>query len=223
MTLEPVLGLQLSLHRLDHGPDAGALATLAPDEQERAARFHHERDRRRYLAARCALRERLAWHTGRSAASLRFVTGAQGKPALQDAQTCRFNLSHSEDLALIGIGGEDGDLSEVGVDLEWHRPVEAADALARSHFTPAEQAAWAGFDPGSRDAVFLRLWTRKEACLKALGSGLSVAPTRVDAGPGPALRRLQVAGCEARGWIDVVSLDLGSQAVAAVARLRDGA
>ena len=62
------------------------------------------------------------------------------------------------------------DLTEVGVDLEVVREVPEADGIAASTFTAEERAAWAAAGGGA--AGFLRVWTRKEALLKALGVGV---------------------------------------------------
>src|SRR5688572_19396774 len=112
----------LWLHDLRPAPGPHDIACLSRAEVARASRFLRERDRRRYLAARCALRQRLAQHLGVPAGTLRFVEGPEGKPSLADAPHCHFNLSHSEDLALLGIGVH----CEIGVDIEVLRPVDDA-------------------------------------------------------------------------------------------------
>lgn len=208
----------LWLHALDAMPSPAALAALAPQERSRAERFHFERDRRRYLAARAALRGLLAAHLGTTAGELRFTEGPQGKPRLVDPPDCRFNLSHSGDLALIAIGGD----AELGVDLEELAPMPDAVALARLHYTAAEREALECLPPEGRDAGFLRLWTRKEACLKALGTGLSLAPSSFQVGlaPGPAQVSIDWAG--RRAALEVHDVATGAPAVAALAWCLDG-
>jgi 4'-phosphopantetheinyl transferase len=212
-------GVQWWLHRLDRSPTEEELATLSRTEIDRARRFAFERDRRRYLAAHCALRARLAASTGLPAQALRFAEGPHGKPRLQDAPGCAFNLAHSEDLALIGI---DTDGTEIGVDVEVLRTIDDAEPLAQRLFTPGEYLSWAALPQPARKAGFLRLWTRKEACLKAVGAGLSIAPAFVPAGlqPDQATVDLCWAGGQAR--IELRSIDVGPDAVAAVARVVEG-
>lgn len=209
-------GVQWWLHRLDRSPTEAQLASLSGTEVDRARRFAFERDRRRYLAAHCALRARLAASTGLPAQALRFAEGPHGKPRLQDAPGCTFNLAHSEDLALIGI---DTDGAEIGVDVEVLRTIDDAEPLAQRLFTRGEYLSWAALPQPARQAGFLRLWARKEACMKAVGAGLSIAPSSVSAGlqPDQATVELCWAGGQAR--IELRSIDVGPDAVAAVARV----
>jgi 4'-phosphopantetheinyl transferase len=184
------LPLRCWVASLAHAPQSARLAQLEPHEHARAARFRFERDARRYRAAHVALREVLAQATGVAAAALRFVEGRHGKPALVARAACRFNLSHAADLALIAVSPT----HDVGVDVEMHRPVEDREALSRTCFTERERAQLAAVAPSARDAAFLRLWTRKEACLKALGTGLSVDPATVEVGLHGAQAHLSLPG-----------------------------
>jgi 4'-phosphopantetheinyl transferase len=189
-TLAP-LGL-VRLWRVDLGqaPGEAAVATLSAAERARAARFVFERDRRRYLAAHAALRRLLAETTGIAASDLVSHEGPFGKPYLPGPAAPSFNLSHSGDMALIGIGPPG---VEIGVDVEVPRAMSDALELAERHFAPAEIDALRSTPPDQRDHAFLRGWTRKEACLKAIGSGLSIAPHTFDAGIAAAERVVSIA------------------------------
>jgi 4'-phosphopantetheinyl transferase len=104
-----------------------------------------------------------------------FRPGAGGKPELAPVPELagrrlpRFNVTHSDDLALIAIGLE----RELGVDLERERAISEADRIVESYFTDAERAQYARLEKAAQAAAFLRGWTRKEAILKALGVGLA--------------------------------------------------
>jgi 4'-phosphopantetheinyl transferase len=166
-------GLALWLCALHEMPEPRQQAWLDADEVERAERFVHDVHRRRHVASHVALRDRLASAVGASAEALRFRADAHGKPQLEGQGRVQFNLSHSEDWALVAVGVD----APIGVDLEMLRPVEEALALARKHYTPAEAAAVQdAVGARARDEAFLRVWTRKEACLKAVGLGLRLAP-----------------------------------------------
>lgn len=153
-------------------------AWLSPQELRKASRFVFERDRRRYLSAHGQLRRLLSDYTGVSPARLEFVEGPFGKPALSNAVRCSFNLSHSEDAAVVLIAPR----GEIGVDVEMLRPMPDALALAERNFSRAENASLREVALAARDQTFLTGWTRKEACLKAIGSGLSIAPDTFTAG-----------------------------------------
>ena len=146
-------------------------AALSPDERERAERFHFERDRRRYVCARGALRDLLARYLGVEAADITFSYGPNGKPALSGRfeSLLTFNVSHSGELALIAIGRD----VELGVDVEAMRTMDDADDIASRFFAPAEAARLRAVPQEARTSAFFACWTRKEAYLKALGSGLA--------------------------------------------------
>ena len=80
--------LDLDEHRL-----AGLHATLSADERGRAARFHFERDRKHFIAARGLLRELLGRYLARAPASLRFAYGPRGKPFLAGSEPAVSRMS----------------------------------------------------------------------------------------------------------------------------------
>jgi 4'-phosphopantetheinyl transferase len=159
--------------------DAGAApyALLDDGERERAARLRDEGRRARFVAAHAALRAITGARLGRAPERLRFARGPFGKPELLDGDGLFVNLSHSDGIALVALAA-----APVGVDVERWRSAAAATRIAERYFPPAEReavaAAPAGPGAGGRAALFARLWTRKEACVKAegarLGDGLSL-------------------------------------------------
>ena len=151
--------------------------TLSAEERHREERFRFQADRVRYTAAHGLLREILARYLGVPAIALEFVQGEHGKPALiapRCAGRLRFNLSHSEDLALVAVALD----REVGVDLEsLVQQVEAVE-IASQFFAAREALALGRISADRRGVAFLRMWTRKEALSKAIGIGLAAgAPT----------------------------------------------
>lgn len=159
---------------------AGAVddATLDATERERAARFRFEADRLRYIRRRTALRELLARQLGLAAARVPLRLGDNDKPGLDMAHAPQFNASHHGDLTLIGLC----DSAPIGVDIEGPRGWNDIDALAQMNLTPAELADYRQLAPARREAAFLNVWTRKEACLKAVGTGLAIELTELHTG-----------------------------------------
>jgi 4'-phosphopantetheinyl transferase len=153
--------------------------TLSDEERRRASQFVFERDRRRYIAARGLLRTLLASYLQVQASEVRFQYGEHGKPALAD-EACgvplTFSVAHSGDLALYAIANR----FAVGVDVERIRPVEDADRLAREIMSDREYAGYRALTASARPRAFLTCWTRKEACLKATGVGLTADPSGVE-------------------------------------------
>ena len=160
------------------------LCLLDGDERERAARFRFPEHRRRFIACRAGLRRMLGQCLGREPDRLRFVTGPFGKPALAasaGAEVLHFNVSHSDDLALVAVAQG----REVGVDIERRRDVDDLLETVARRFAPAECAELADAAPADRTRIFFDLWTRKEAVVKATGLGLQLPLDRFSVPAGP--------------------------------------
>jgi 4'-phosphopantetheinyl transferase len=159
----------------------------AQAEVQRAARFLRPDDGRRYLASHAALRHLLGTREA-------WVAGDNGKPALA-ASPPHFNMSRRGGVALIGLSAT----HEIGVDVEPLQAMADANELAQLHFTPHEREGVARQQGAARDRAFLRCWTRKEACMKATGLGLSLAPSSFECGVQPSAERVQVSMTQ-RSW-----------------------
>jgi len=141
---------------------------LSPDESVRAARFTFPEGQRRFVVARAVLRLLLAEFLECNPAEIEFTANEFGKPSVAGPCTLHFNVSHSYDLATYAFGTQ-----EVGIDVEWKRPIPDALDIARRFFTVPEIAAMERVPFDDRSNAFLMYWTHKEACLKACGLGLS--------------------------------------------------
>jgi 4'-phosphopantetheinyl transferase len=170
-------------------------ATLSEDERARAARFVFERDRRRFVSARAALRSIIASRTDIPARKLQFEYASRKKPALAPwcrAADLRFNLSHAQGVALIGLTHG----HELGVDVEQVRALDDTEALVAREFSQGERGVFAAVPVAERSEAFFRAWVRKEAYLKATGEGLHrpLADVEVTFTPHEAARLLAVSG-----------------------------
>jgi 4'-phosphopantetheinyl transferase len=205
-------GVSLWLVDLDVYAAHVELQGLAADEHARAARMVFQQGAQRYLASRHALRRLLANAVARPAHSLLIAASENGKPYLAGDSKIHFNLSHSENAALIGLSTE----VPIGVDIEVVRQIENREALAQRHFTYAERAELS-LARTHGDAAFLRCWTRKEACMKALGVGLAVAPASLETGCTAPMREVSVPLGPDRCSVSVFGVDMPAEAVAALA------
>jgi 4'-phosphopantetheinyl transferase len=146
--------------------------TLSTDERDRAARFCFAKDQLRFVAARGILRKILGRYLRLPPSQLSFSYGTNGKPMLvRDPCTdgLRFNLSHSDGLALYAVALN----TEVGIDLERIQPVLADGRIAESFFTAREVASLCALRPETQATAFFNCWTAKEAYLKANGKGIA--------------------------------------------------
>jgi 4'-phosphopantetheinyl transferase len=166
--------------RLDRNEDelARDQRLLSADELVRAGRFVKAADRARYCAARAFVRRVLATYAGVPPTALHFRYGPQGKPDLAGVGTgIGFNISHSGDWVLCAVAPA----RHVGVDVETLRHDLRAAELD-GVLTADEREVLAKTPPAERAAAGLRIWTRKEAVVKAMGVGLSHALDRLNVG-----------------------------------------
>ncbi len=150
----------------------GGRELLSPNERERAARFHFEQHRRRYLIAHIALHKILSRYLQIDPARLYFDLGSNGKPKLPPALASggvEFNLSHSNEMALLAVNS----VGEVGVDIEFTKPDFKFQEIAERFFAAREVVALRTLPSELQRQAFFKCWTGKEAFLKAKGTGLS--------------------------------------------------
>jgi 4'-phosphopantetheinyl transferase len=200
------------------GQACSALAhTLSLDERQRARAYRRERDRNHFIARRSVLRWLIGGYLACKPESLRFNVTQFGKPALQWPQAARlaFNVSHSDGIALFAFALD----CRLGVDVE--RRIDGVDVagIGRGIFSSTEERMLDAARPDPA-ATFIRIWTRKEALLKAFGTGFSGEPnsytTEDDSLLGEGRWRASQNGTIISGWT-CLDLHLGSGAWGALA------
>ena len=149
---------------------AGDTTVLSAQERARARRFRFEADRQRFEMGRTMLRCVLGRYLGRPPRSLQLTEGAYGKPVLDDGgATLRFNVSHSRDTILCAVASG----SDVGVDVEFVQRDLDWTGIAATWFRPPECQRLSELPSPQAAVAFFDLWVRREAMLKAAGTGLS--------------------------------------------------
>jgi 4'-phosphopantetheinyl transferase len=145
---------------------------LSADERGRAGRFRMGTLRNQFIAGRGTLRILLGRYLKADPESLSLKYLDHGKPELGppwNTHGLEFNVSHSHGLAVYAFTRG----RPVGVDVEQVRPMPNAQALLERFFSPDEVAQWRRVPAQRQLQAFFQGWTRKEAWLKAVGSGLS--------------------------------------------------
>lgn len=186
---------------LDEAPEERARLArfLNGEERTRAARFALRELSERWTVARGRLREVLGARLNMAPADLRFGRDARGKPFLEGGTSLAFNLSHTGDIAALAVAAH-GDL---GIDIELVRPLR--EPVAERFFSVAENQVLNAHAEDHREAAFYRCWTRKEAFIKAMGTGLSTPLESFDVafalGEPPRLLRVEGAPEEPANWV----------------------
>lgn len=143
-------------------------------EQQRARRYHAEADYHRFVIGRATLRLLLGACLGLPPTALHFAPGENHKPILATAPELHYNVSHSGNWVLIAIAPV-----AIGVDVEKIKPQFPFHEILDYSFSESEKA-FVGRHP-AQPAAFYRLWTRKEAFVKATAQGIDADFTRVPA------------------------------------------
>lgn len=192
-------------------------AMLSPDENERAARFRFPEHRRRFVIARGRLRQLLAAYLEVLPRDVGFAYSEAGKPELSGVHTSdiRFNVSHSGDIAAFAFAlGR-----QIGVDVEYIRYDVDVEEIPLRFFSRMEQQTLAVLQGQRKFEGFFNCWTRKEAYVKAVGSGLSLPLRDFDVSlvPGePAILLATRPIAKVAFQWSMESLDLGHEYAAAV-------
>ena len=174
----------INVIHVDLSPDPDrekeAAAWLDRAETERLRRFRIARPRREFALCRAALRANLCNLLVCANDRLSFGFHEHGKPfALVDGREVPlgFNVSHSAPHGLIAFASRGRPLGRIGVDAETFRPDRDFDGIAGTVFGPDERGALAAAWGNDKVRLFYRLWTLKEALIKALGTGFSLSPS----------------------------------------------
>ena len=166
----------LQLWRVSLSEAFGGEELLTRDERARARRYRDAALGARWARSRSALRLLLAGHARCAPEAIGFVLGPHGKPSCArplSARAIAFNLSHSQDVALIALARGDQPL---GVDIERviaPSPRRDLDLIASRVFSDHERARLSAcLTPEEKTRRFYAIWTQKEAYIKALGWGM---------------------------------------------------
>ncbi|HMK48282.1 MAG TPA: 4'-phosphopantetheinyl transferase superfamily protein [Methanocella sp.] len=145
---------------------------LSRDEILRAEGYRFERDRIQFTFGRAVARIILARYLSADPATIHISYGRHGKPELRDKSAAGtplfFNISRKRDHIVVAVARN----RSVGVDIEYIDDQVSVSAIANTYFQLEESAYLQKLPTAERLREFYRIWTRKEAILKALGTGL---------------------------------------------------
>ncbi len=178
-------------------------SVLSEEERQRADSFRSKENRQSFIVSRGILRNLLYRYTDIQPDQIQFNYTIHGKPFLagpESAPDISFNLSHAGLLVLYAFSWG----RQVGIDVECIHPMEEMDQVAEINFSPREYNKFLRTREKERLTAFYNCWTRKEAFIKAVGSGMSFPLREVEVSfePDVPAQLVTVYGSrqEAEGW-----------------------
>jgi 4'-phosphopantetheinyl transferase len=172
---------------------------LTEEERARASRYVYTVDQDRFIIARGVLRALLGRYLGIDPRTIVFEYGEHGKPSVMSS--LKFNLSHAGDWAVYGFTQR----QNIGIDVERMRDDLDINSIAQRFFSAYESSMLQQLPPEQQLAAFFDIWAKKEAFIKAIGSGLfySLQQFDVSVNPMEPATLLSVAGSQekAQAWV----------------------
>ena len=152
-----------------HLVDNSKLSTTLDTQELERYQHMHKKHQLSFLVSHIACRQILAHYLGIPAKQIKYKKNKHGKPLLDHDSAIHFNMSHSKTLAIIAVSAH----SIVGVDLEFTGKKSSWEKIARRFFNPAEIQYLFEQEIADQKKTFFQIWTRKEAYIKALGTGFA--------------------------------------------------
>ncbi len=158
---------QVFLKPFTEAPQRAQLFELLTEEERgRASRYVYTVDQDRFIIARGVLRALLGRYLGIDPRTIVFEYGEHGKPSVMSS--LKFNLSHAGHWAVYGFTQN----RNIGIDIERIRDDVDIAAIAQRFFSGSESSMLQQLPSEQQQAAFFDTWAKKEAFIKAMGSGL---------------------------------------------------
>lgn len=154
-----------------HDKQVEEIALLSMDERKRAEQFRFLIHKRRFIATRNILRHILSQYVNVPPQEIIFQYTKYKKPHLlhPSYSNLQFNLAHSHDLIVYALTLDHA----IGIDIEKIQDHYNHDVVKR-FFSAQENNELTLLSAQDKITGFYRIWSRKEALIKATGRGLSI-------------------------------------------------
>ena len=151
-----------SLFKLTSGYDI-----MSKEENRIANSFIISKDKQRYIASHTLLRILLSRYIGIHHTKINFSKNTYGKPFISDS-TMEFNLSHTKQKLVIAISNY-----EIGIDIEYLSESFDLNDFLDTALSNNEKEYIKALPETQQKRQFYSFWTKKEAFLKSIGTGLT--------------------------------------------------
>ena len=137
-------------------------------------------DQKNSLASKAGICHFLSRFSGIDEKQIFLEKTKEGRPYWKNSFGLDFNYSHTKNIWTVGFTNR----GRIGVDIESLNQTRDFQGLAERFFSAKEAQLLAGItSPEKKQEIFLRMWTAKEALVKALGSGLKNKMARIEVDP----------------------------------------
>jgi 4'-phosphopantetheinyl transferase len=170
-----------------------ANATLTDQDTLRIEKLKTEQLREEVRASLRLRRLMIAELTGVSLRSVKLGHAESGAPILVLPRGWSMSVSQKDDLTAIALAPAP---AAIGIDIERIRPIDwrpMLTMLCADEERGAFLAMHPELDTGLR--AFLRLWTVKEAIMKATGEGFRSGPKKIVVAAGKTLNEASIVSC----------------------------
>lgn len=149
------------------------LDIVSVEKRKRIQAFHHWQDAQRSLTGDVFVRKLIQDRYQIPSRDIQFYQNPYGKPFVKGIEDFYFNLSHSGEYIICGVGNRD-----LGVDIQ---RVEALHAGMEEYvFSSRELARYEQLSASEKVAFFYEIWALKESYIKAVGKGLSIPLSSIE-------------------------------------------
>lgn len=139
---------------------------VSNERKDRIRKFYFEKDKVHSIFAEVILRYAL-WEKYGLKDDIIIQKANYGKPYLANYKNIHFNLSHSGDWVLCGVGD-----NPIGIDVE---QIDDKNLfIAEKVYTKEERDYLFAQNENDRIRLFYSIWTLKESYIKNVGRGLSI-------------------------------------------------
>ena len=154
-------------------------SVLSQQEKNQVDKYKIKELRYRYILSKGILRQLLADYLVCEYQEIEFEYNDFGKPGIatsSNADDIRFNLSHSGNLAVFSFVKN----KNIGIDVEQVQEIQDMDGVVNLCFSESEKEWFYRISPAEKKEIFYKIWTTKEAYIKAIGKGFSFSPNRIN-------------------------------------------
>ncbi len=150
------------------------VSSLSNEEKLKMDSYYHYNDKIRFLLSRYMLKQQLSKYLNIDIEAILLKYSVHGKPYFKNKHGVEFNISHSENIVIVAFYGDN-----IGIDVQHHHPIEE-DFINESFLTKNEISYLNSLEDNDKTLEFYRIWTIKEAYIKAIGIGMYMDLKSID-------------------------------------------